>query len=52
MRASTRRRKTYAQALEIRQRVLGPEHPETLMSMSNLAPVYAYEGKHAQAAAL
>jgi eukaryotic-like serine/threonine-protein kinase len=41
-----------SQSVEIRRRVLGPEHPETLMSMSNLADVYEDEGKYAQAEAL
>jgi hypothetical protein len=40
------------QTLVIRKRVLGPEHPYTLGSMSNLAAVYEYEGKYAQAAGL
>ena len=30
----------FSQALEIRRRVLGPEHPDTLPSMNNLAQVY------------
>jgi non-specific serine/threonine protein kinase/serine/threonine-protein kinase len=38
-----------ARALEIKRRVLGPEHPDTLKSMGNLANVYTYEGKDAQA---
>jgi tetratricopeptide (TPR) repeat protein len=41
-----------SQALEIRRRVLGPEHPETLSSMNNLAIVYQYETKYKQAQAL
>lgn len=40
------------QTLEIRRRVLGPEHPDTLMSINNLAVVYFDEGKYAQAEAL
>jgi eukaryotic-like serine/threonine-protein kinase len=40
------------QTLEIRKRVLGPEHPYTLQSMTNLANVYLYEGKFPQAEAL
>jgi tetratricopeptide (TPR) repeat protein len=39
-------------ALELRQRVLGDEHRDTLESMSNLAQLYRYEGKNAQAEAL
>ena len=33
----------YSQTLEIQRRVLGPEHPDTLMSMNNLAIVYFAE---------
>jgi eukaryotic-like serine/threonine-protein kinase len=40
------------QALEIQRRVLGPENPDTLKSMNNLASVYFDEGKYAQAQAL
>jgi Tfp pilus assembly protein PilF len=32
--------------------VLGPEHPDTLRSMNNLAVVYDDQGKYAQAEAL
>ena len=40
-------------ALDLRRRVLGPEHPETLRSMNDLALVYTREGsKYAQAEAL
>jgi len=38
-----------SQALEIKRRVLGPEHRNTLNSMNNLAIVYWFEGKYAQA---
>jgi tetratricopeptide (TPR) repeat protein len=31
---------------------VGPEHPDTLISMESLADAYEYEGKHAQAEAL
>jgi hypothetical protein len=34
------------------RRVLGPDHPDTLYSMSNLASVYRRQGKYAQAEAL
>jgi eukaryotic-like serine/threonine-protein kinase len=37
------------QAMEIRQRVLGPKHPDTLKSMSNLANVLDDEGHYAEA---
>ena len=39
-------------ALDLRRRVLGPEHPETLRSMNNLAQVYWHQEKYAQAEAL
>ena len=35
----------YSQTLEIRRRVLGPEHPDTLGSMNNLAIVYYAAGQ-------
>ena len=34
-----------SQALEIQRRVLGPEHPDTLESMSNLAGEYYCAGQ-------
>ena len=37
------------QAVEIRQRVLGPEHPDTLKSMHDLAIVLWNEGHYAEA---
>jgi tetratricopeptide (TPR) repeat protein len=39
-------------ALDLRRRVLGREHSDTLRSMNNLAKVYEHEGKYAQAEAL
>jgi tetratricopeptide (TPR) repeat protein len=36
----------------MRRRVLGPEHPDTLNSMNNLASDYFSEGKYSQAEAL
>ena len=39
-------------ALDLRRRVLGREHPDTLRSMNSLAHVYWREGKYAQAEAL
>ena len=35
--------------LEVRRRVLGEEHPDTLISMNNLAVLYRDQGKYAQA---
>ena len=37
------------QSLEIRQRVLGPEHPDTLDTMNSLASALADEGRSAEA---
>jgi tetratricopeptide (TPR) repeat protein len=42
----------FSQTLEIKRRVLGPEHPATLTSMYNLAEDYGLQGKYAQAEAL
>ena len=39
-------------SLEKRRRILGAEHPDTLMSMNNLASTYWAQGKTAEAAAL
>jgi eukaryotic-like serine/threonine-protein kinase len=39
-------------ALELRRRVLGPEHPDTLSSMYELGDLYAREGKYGPAEAL
>jgi tetratricopeptide (TPR) repeat protein len=44
--------KQHEAALDLRRRVLGPEHPDTLRSMNNLGLVYADEGKYTQAEAL
>jgi tetratricopeptide (TPR) repeat protein len=38
--------------LEIQRRVSGPEHPDTLTSMDNLANIYEDEGKYTQAETL
>jgi hypothetical protein len=35
--------------LELRRRVLGEEHPDTLLSMNNLALLYVYERKYGTA---
>jgi tetratricopeptide (TPR) repeat protein len=42
----------HSQTLEIRRRVLGPEHPGTLASMHNLAGVYSSEARYKPAEAL
>ncbi len=44
--------KQLERALDLRRRVLGPDHPETLRSMINLAAVYDLEAKYAQAETL
>jgi eukaryotic-like serine/threonine-protein kinase len=41
--------KQLERALDLRRRVLGPEHPDTLKSMNSLAVVYWYGGKYPQA---
>ena len=52
-RASTRRpRRSTTRPWRSSAGVLGPEHPETLSSMNNLADVYWVQGKYAQAEAL
>jgi len=40
------------ETLDIRRRVLGPEHPDTLKSMSNLGEVLIRQGQYAEAARL
>jgi hypothetical protein len=37
------------QTLELSRKVLGPEHPDTLMSMIGLASALSRQGKHAKA---
>ena len=39
----------YRQALEIREHVLGPEHPDVAISLSNLTTLYWDQGKFTQA---
>jgi tetratricopeptide (TPR) repeat protein len=39
----------FTSVLEARRRLLGEDHPDTLLSMNNLADQYLYEGKYAQA---
>ena len=38
----------YQEALEIRQKVLGPEHPDTATSLNNLAELYERMGDYAK----
>jgi len=44
--------KQLERALDLRRRVLGPGHPDTLVTTSNLAALYDLQGKYAQAEAL
>jgi len=39
----------YQRALAIREQVLGPEHPDTALSLNNLAMLYDSQGKYEQA---
>jgi tetratricopeptide (TPR) repeat protein len=39
----------FQQALAIRQKVLGPDHPDTARSLNNLAALYYNQGKYEQA---
>ncbi|WP_165423003.1 FxSxx-COOH system tetratricopeptide repeat protein [Ktedonosporobacter rubrisoli] len=39
----------YKRALEIRRRSLGEEHPDTAMSLNNLALLYWYQGRYEEA---
>ena len=36
-------------ALAIREQVVGPHHPDTATSLNNLALLYQYQGKYAEA---
>ena len=42
----------YAKVLEVKHRLLGPEHPETLTTMNQLAGTYKHRGQHEKAEAL
>ena len=46
---SARAEPLYQEALRIRQRVLGPEHPDTAQSLNNLASLYQDMGEYAKA---
>ena len=39
----------YQRALEVREKVLGPEHPDTVRPLDNLANLYLDQGKYEQA---
>lgn len=39
----------FKRTLAIRERVLGPEHPDTAMSLNNLAALYDHQGRYAEA---
>jgi tetratricopeptide (TPR) repeat protein len=42
----------YREVLVARRRVMGPEHPDTLLTANNLAIALDYQGKHAEAVTL
>jgi tetratricopeptide (TPR) repeat protein len=42
----------HQQALRIKEKALGPNHPDVATSLSNLAALYAYHGKNAEAISL
>jgi tetratricopeptide (TPR) repeat protein len=42
----------HKQSLEIRSKVLGEDHPSTLISMNNLTGTYSYQGRHEKAEGL
>jgi tetratricopeptide (TPR) repeat protein len=39
----------YHRALEVREQVLGKEHPDTLSSINNLAELYKAQGRYEEA---
>ena len=39
----------YKRSLAIRERTLGPDHPDVAISLSNLAGLYDKEGRYAEA---
>ena len=41
--------KQFERSFELKRRILGPDHPETLRSMDDLAVLYLHNGKKAQA---
>ncbi|MCH8269351.1 MAG: tetratricopeptide repeat protein, partial [Acidobacteria bacterium] len=42
----------YQRALEIREKALGPEHPDVAVSLNNLAEMYHTQGKYGEAESL
>ena len=44
-----RGRAALKRALEADERVLGPEHPDTLISVNNLADLYKAQGRYGEA---
>ncbi len=42
----------FKRALEAQERLLGREHPNTLLSVNNLAVLYEVQGRHGEAAPL
>src|SRR5262245_58650420 len=41
------RQRRYSFALETRRRVLGPEHPDTVSTLSDLTSMYQHSGRYA-----
>ena len=39
----------YKRALAIREKALGPDHPDVAQSLNNLADLYRAQGRHADA---
>jgi tetratricopeptide (TPR) repeat protein len=39
----------YKRALAIRERALGPDHPDVAQSLNHLADLYSAQGRHAEA---
>ena len=44
-----RQSRSYQRALTARERVLGPDHPDTLISVNNLAFLYESTGRYGEA---
>ncbi len=42
----------YQQTLQLQEKLLGKEHPNTLLSMMSLAALLRQQGKHAEAEAI
>jgi hypothetical protein len=49
MRKDKEARRLYAQAIDIRREVLGPDHPDLAVSLNDLAVMHVREGEHDRA---